>query len=179
MAVHTSPSPVSRSPCPRLPPYTPVPRPDHSSSQPGLGTAGTWPDNERTPTLFQPRLTSLTQTQRYPLQNNNTTPHNTTLLGLDTARPESTRIGSTTIHRPSRCPRPRALHRAPSILTSKQNTCSAWSSKLLASTHHHLLPRLSVAKHPHSERDLFFPCRSLTTTLTRLATARSLCTHLY
>lgn len=97
--------------CPRPPPSPDQTRPEReSSTQAGLGTApsrtrpGTWPDNERTPTLFQPRLTSHLNPTR-PLQNNNTT---TTSHGLDTTRPESTRpfdrIGSTTNPPPSSMP---------------------------------------------------------------------------
>lgn len=89
---------VSRlpSPSPRLPPSTPVPRPKQQPGRPRHSRTrpGTWPDNERTPTLFQPRLITShpNQNSTRPLQNNSATQRNTAQHGLDTIRLDSIRI---------------------------------------------------------------------------------------
>lgn len=165
------------SPVPRVPPFC-WPRPSNPrpqtrkqepgarSCQAGLGTSKTdskEPDrepgqitNERTPTLFQPRLTSDLNPVHTPqldrLRNNNSSNNNNNNYHYHSNRLDPLWIESDRIDdhppRPPRCPRPRALHRAPYPVNQADHQkhvqckcavqCSAWPSKLLASTHSHV-----------------------------------------
>lgn len=181
------------SPVPRVPPFC-WPRPSNPrpqtrkqepgarSCQAGLGTSKTdskEPDrepgqitNERTPTLFQPRLTSDLNPVHTPqldrLRNNNSSNNNNNNYHYHSNRLDpfgSNPIGSTTIH-PALLDAPvHGLCIGRPILSTKQtikNTCSASVQCSAVRGPPSCSPRHTLTlQKSQSERDLFFPCRSL------------------